>query len=297
MTEPIQSQSTASSPVSTGEALASLDDREFAEVVGAFWKRRGWTIDSVENPDTWYVDLALRRTWPTAQRALLRLKRPSSETTVGETELQAFVQAVEQSQVDHGTLVLPSATPRSAQREAEQFDVTVLGVEDLRRLVDRWGAHDLLAERVGRPVAPETEPVHERLPAPIVDVLERLDAVERVGGLVDRTLSPNPTAEEVSAVTFSGFRTLLSVSVVSFLLVLLAGVGSVVSWLFLSVFLLVTYVGLLPVMAADIYLVRRVEATEWTPTWWSLASFALAPLLFVWGALYWHRRRERTLRE
>lgn len=294
MTAPSAPEDAASATMATGEALASLDDRGFTELVGAFWSRRGWTVDSVENPDTWYVDLSLRRTWPTAQRALLRVKRPSSAVSVGETELQVLAEAVEQTKVDRGTLVLPTATPRSARREAEQFDVTVLGRAELRRLVDRWGAHDLLAERVGRPVTPETEPVHERLPAPVVDALERFDVVERAAGLVDRVLPPEPTPAAVSAVTFSAYRTLLSVSVGSFALVLLAGVGSLVSWLFLSVFLVVTYVALLPVMAADIYLVRRLETTDWTPTWWSLASFALAPVLFAWGALYWHRRLERT---
>lgn len=288
------SSASESAPLSTGDALQRLDDAAFVDLIADFWERRRWTVEERRDPDTWYVDLSLRSDWPIEQRALLRIKRPSSRKPISGADVQRLARTVQQSGAEWGTLIVPEEAPRSARNRAATYDVNVLDRTDLGRLIDRWSGHDLLAERVGRPVVPITEPLTAHVPDPVDRVLERFDVLDRVGGLLDRYLPPNSSVHELAQLSFTGFRVTLTLAVVVFLSTLLTATGSIPFLLLTGVFVLVTYGGLLPLMAVDIYLVRRYEETAWTPAWASLASFLLAPLLFVIGGLYWYRRRRRT---
>lgn len=278
-------------PLSTEAALRELDDRAFVELVSGVWERRGWTVEAVHDPGAWYVDLSLVDEWPEERRALVRIKRPHSRKRVSGTDVRHFVRTVQGEEVDGGILVLPTAAPRSARQRAEEFNVEVVGTVELAAKVEGWDAHDLLAERVGRPLDTESTSLSSLAPAPIGSVLERFDVVASAERVLERRLPTDPTPEDVAGVTFAGVRIAVGLAAVAFVSALAAGPGSLLFSLLVGIFLLATYVGLLPLLAADIYLMRRFEATEWRPSWWSLASFALAPLPLVAGVIYWHRRR------
>lgn len=282
------------SPLATGDALRQLDDRAFVELVTKLWERRKWSIEEVRKQESRYVDLALQCDWPVAEQGLLRIERPNSEARVGGTEVRHFVRTVQRSEVDWSSLILPRETSRSVRRRAAEFGVRVIDVDDLERLIHRREAHDLLAEHVDRPLVVEVDPLLARAPDPVAGLLRRFDAVDRAEVLLDRHLPPNPTVEDLAGLTFTGFRVSLLVVVGAFLLTVAAPDGSAAFWLLMGLFLLATYGILLPVMAADVFLVRRFEPGPWTPTWWLLAAFLLAPVLFAVGGLYWCRRRRRT---
>ncbi|WP_430504220.1 restriction endonuclease [Haloparvum sp. PAK95] len=281
-------------PIATGDALRGLGDRAFVELVTKLWERREWVVEEVRERESRYVDLAVHRDWPVAQQGLLRIERPETESRVGGTEVRHFVGTVQRAEVDWSTLVLPRETSRSVRRRAAEFGVRVVDVDDLARLIHRREAHDLLAAHVDRPLVVEADPIVARAPAPVARVLRRYDVVDRAETLLTRRLPPNPTTEDVAGLTFTGFRVSLSVVLATFLLTVAAPGGSAAFWLLMGAFLLGTYGVLLPLFAVDVYLVRRFEPGPWTPTWWHLASFLLAPVLFVVGGLYWHRRRQRT---
>lgn len=281
-------------PLSTGEALRGLDDRAFVELVTGLWERREWDVDAVRERESQYVDLAVQRDWPVAEQGLLRIERPDSGTRVSGTEVRHFVRQVQGAEVDWSTLVLSREAPQSVRRQAAEFGVRVVDVDDLNRLIHRREAYDLVAAHVDRPLAVEADPLVARAPDRIAGVLRRFDVVDRAEALLDRHLPPNPTAEDLAGLTFTGFRVSLSAVLVTFALTVVAPGGSVAFWLLMGLFLLAAYGVLLPVFAVDVYLVRRFEPGSWTPTWWLFAAFLFAPALFVVGAGYWYRRRRRT---
>ncbi|MFB6235910.1 MAG: restriction endonuclease [Halopenitus sp.] len=281
-------------PIATADALRRLDDRAFVELVTKLWERREWDIEEVRERESRYVDLAVHRDWPVAQQGLLRIDRPAGESRVSGTEIRHFVRTVQSAEVDWSTLVLPRETSRSLRRQAAEFGIRVVDVDDLARLIHRREAYDLLAERVDRPLVVEADPLVARAPDPVAGLLRRFDLVDRAETLLTRRLPPNPTAEDVAGLTFTGFRVSLAVVLATFFLTLAVPGGSAAFWLLMGAFLIATYGVLLPLFAVDVYLVRRFEPGPWTPTWWHLASFLLAPVLFVVGGLYWHRRRQRT---
>lgn len=281
-------------PLATDDALRQLDDGAFVEVVTELWERRDWTVEEISEQESQHVDLAVQCDWPVAERGRLRIELPESAARVGGTEVRHFVRTVQQAEVDWSSLVLPRETSRSVRRQAAEFGVRVVDIDDLARLIHRREAHDLLVEHVDRPLLVEADPLLARAPDPIADLLRRFDAVDRVEALLDRHLPPNPTVEDLAGLTFTGFRVSLTVVVGAFLLTVAAPGGSLAFWLLMGLFLLATYGVLLPVMAADVYLVRRFEPGAWTPTWWLFAAFLLAPVLFGVGGLYWFRRRRRT---
>lgn len=289
-----EAQSPEPEPIATADALRGLGDRAFVELVTKLWERREWDVDEGRERESRYVDLAVHRDWPVAQQGLLRIERPATESRVGGTEVRHFVRTVQGAEVDWSTLVLPRETSRSVRRQAAEFGVRVVDVDDLARLIHRREAHDLLAAHVDRPLVAEADPLVARAPDPVARLLRRYDVVDRAETLLTRRLPPNPTAEDVACLTFTGFRVSLAVVLATFLLTLAAPGGSAVFWLVMGAFLLATYGVLLPLFAVDVYLVRRFEPGPWTPTWWHLASFLLAPVLLVVGGLYWHRRRQRT---
>jgi len=292
--EPADATASTGSPLSTRDALGRLDDPAFAEFVRTLWERRGWDVEGVRDGEPRHVDVGFQREWPVAERGLLRVERPESDARVGGTELRHFVRAVQGAEVDWSTLVLPREAPRSLRREATEFGVRVVDVDDLADLVRRREAYDLLTAHVDRPLVVEANPLVARAPAPVAGVLRRVDAVDRGERVLDRCLPPNPTADDVARLTFTAFRVSLSAVAATFALTLATPGDSVAFWLLMGAFLLVTYGGLLPSFAADIYYVRRFDAGPWTPTWWLLAGFLLAPTLFAVGGLYWYRRRHRT---
>ncbi len=123
-----------------------------------------------------------------------------------------------------------------------------------------------------------------------------VDATPRVERLLSGLVPPDPTTADLARASFVGVRAALLGAVGLFALTLVSVDTGILFWLLLSAFLLVTYLGLLPTMAIDIYLVRGSDAVTWRPPWLLLATFLLVPAMLVAGAVYWHQRRERTPR-
>lgn len=293
-TEPEPSRTDESEPITTEAALRLLDDRSFVELVTKLWEQREWTVEEIRDHETWYVDFSLQRDWPVEQSGLLRIKRPDSETRVSGTEVRHFVRTVQKAPIDWSTLVLPREAPQSVRRRAAEFNVGVVDVDDLERLIHRRDAHGLLAAQVDRPLVIEADPIVARAPDPVANVLRRFDVIDRAEGLLDRRLPPNPTVEDLAGLAFTGFRVSLLFVAFVFLLTLAVPGGSISFWFLMGLFLFATYGVLLPLLAADVYFVRRFEDAPWTPTWWLFVSFMFAPVFFIVGSVYWVRRRQRT---
>lgn len=292
-----RSETTAdeSEPLAPETALQQLDDETFLAFVTALWGRRGWTVAERRDTGPWYVDLLAHGEWPTEQQALLRVQYPESERSLSSTDVRHFIRTVQQTAVDRATLITAGTVATSVRTQAEEFGIDVVDRSALLALVDDTGSRDLLAEQVGRPVEPAVE-LTEHVPEPLVDALERSDAAGRTERFLSKLLPPDPTKRDLARLTFAGFRVALVTSTVLFVLAFASLQSAVLFWLVLGCFLLSTYGGLLPLMAADIYLVRRAPATSWTPRWTLLAGFLLVPVMLLAGGLYWYRRRRRTPR-
>lgn len=282
-------------PLSPEAALCRLDDREFVELVAELRERRGWFVDRREG-DAWYVDLLATTRWPARRRVLLRVHRPGSDKRLSTAEVRHFTGTVQHAEVDGGVLVTAADVPASVSHRAAELGVEVVDNEVLVERLERFGGTDLLDASVDRPVVAAEGPV-ARVPDRLVGLLDRLNAVERVERALRRRLSPEPTVEEFAELSFSGVRVALGVATGLFLLAVAVANEGLGFWLLLGLFFLVAYGGLLPAMAADISLLRRAEESPWTPTWWYLASFLLAPAMLVAGGHYWFRRRSLTPRE
>jgi hypothetical protein len=276
-------------------ALRRLDDDAFVAVVEALWERRGWTIVERRDSDSWFVDLVAQIDWPDEQRGLLRIHRPDSETPLSGTLVRHFTRTVQQSPVDQAWILTTGSAPRSLSSQAAEFGVELLGAEEVARLIDTTKSRTLLAEHVEDPIASPSS-VLQRAPTPVVDLLDRVDATPRVERLLSGLVPPDPTTADLARASFVGFRAALIGAVGVFVLMLVSVNTGLLFWLLLSAFLLVTYVGLLPTMAIDIYLVRGSDAVTWRPPWSLLATFLFVPAMLVAGAVYWYQRRERTPR-
>jgi hypothetical protein len=76
-----------------------------------------------------------------------------------------------------------------------------------------------------------------------------------------------------------------------FALVVITGTGSLAFPLLVGALLSVVYLGVLPLMVADVYLLRRSRNPPWTPAWRCVAGFLLGPIALVGCGRYWYRRR------
>jgi hypothetical protein len=152
-------------------------------------------------------------------------------------------------------------------------------------------SYDLLEERVERPVDRGPDPVAARLVARTRAAVEGHEVTERVIREADRRFPDDPTPRDASRLAFSGFQAAYAVAVGLFTLLMVVGDGSVLFWLSLTLLLVVMYGAVLPLMAADVYLLRRLPDAAWRPPWWSLAGFLVGPLALASCGVYWAGRR------
>lgn len=281
-------------PISVDEALQRLGTREMRDLVTRLWEERGWTLEEAASPDDRGVDLLFTREWPQNRRLLLRVQSFDENEQLNAADVQAFVRTVQHEAVDIARIITPTETPSSVEKGAREYGVDVMGPAALARLLDRLGERAALADLVDAPVVTDTgASLPPWVPERVSETADRFDLADRFEGLLARYLPPDPTMADMAELSFVGHRIALVASAVALLMLLPVGTGSVVFYVLVTVHLLVTYGGLLPAMTADIYLLRQTR-TAWVPSWWYLASFIVVPLPLVAGALYWHRRRERS---
>lgn len=283
------------SPIATDEALAHLDREAFPDLVTDFWTERGWTVRDEQPLDGDRVNVRLRQQWPRQRTGLLQIRPDAPSERASSAEIRQFVQAVQREDVDVAYLVSATPLAESVRETAAEFGVVVVEPDGLAELIDRASAHDLLAERLARPVAPMTEPYElPWLLGRLHQALDRLPYSARLTRWVDRRVPANPTSADVTRATYTGFRLAYLLAVAVFLLLFAVQRGSLASLALLFVAVSVTYGGLLPTLAADIYVTRRADASSWTPAWWTLLAFVLYPLPLLVGGLYWYRRQAKT---
>lgn len=275
--------------ISPIEALGRLDDEGFLGLLRGVRERRGWRIDRRDATD-WYVDLFAHTTWPARRRHLLRVHLPESDRRVSATEVRHFTRAVQNAEVDGAALVTTDDVPESVRRRGAEFEVDIVDAPRLVRRFERLGGADLLAERVGPPVAVD-EGVLARAPDRLIALLAHHDVADRVDDVLAARLPEDPSQRDFAALSIRATAGALVVATLLFAGAVALGSG-VGFWLVLGLFFVVAYGALLPAMAADIYLVRRLPDVEWIPSWYYLGAFLLAPLMLVAGTHYWfHRRR------
>lgn len=279
-------------PIDPGTALRQLDDEQFVTFVVDLWERRGWVVpESDRGP--WYVDLLAHVEWPAEDRTLLRVHLPESDKPLNRAVVRHFIRTVQQTPVDQAQLVTAATVAQSVKHRAAEFGVDVLDEGELVALVDEVDGHDLLAEHVDHPIDVERG-LGDRAPEPVVGTVDRLVESERLERLLARALPPEPTTEDLAWLSFTGFRVAFVMTGALYVAAFAAVDPGLTFWLVLAVALLATYGFLLPLLALDIYLVRRCEATAWAPTWLFLAPFLVVPAMLPSALVYWYRRRFRT---
>jgi hypothetical protein len=136
--------------------LQAIDDYDFEHFVADLWKRQGWDTEVARGPGDRGVDVEARRSdGLTETKAVIQAKRYSEGNKVGRPKIQQYHSLKTQDpDADQAIVVTTSSFTQTAQRWADEHNMTLVDGADLGGLIEREGYHDLVEQ-----YAPDTERV------------------------------------------------------------------------------------------------------------------------------------------